>query len=225
MDNEKSILIKIPQYIKLKKWDKALELALETYDNNILNAVLDKILRNENVSVFISIVSKYSKAKSAIINFLTKKAPDQLEYYLRELKNNEYMLFYYLELFFNSKTIEDKKKYVKIAKDIEKDETGVEHKFYRNYLDCLEKSISFKNECIKSSIEDEKIDIDEDKYDDSIYDCYKLGIINGKEAMIESQNNKNFLLGNKKLTLIKFRTYAENGRFDEIESIIKILLI
>ena len=222
LDNEKSILIKIPQYIKLKKWDKALELALETYDNNILNAVLDKILRNESVSVFISIVSKYSKAKSAIIDFLTKKAPDQLEYYLRELKSNEILLFYYLELFFNSKTIEDKKKYVKMAKDIEKDETGVEHKFYRNYLECLEKSINFKNECIKNSAntEEEKNDIDVDKYDDSIYDCYKLGIMNGKETMIESQNSKNFLLGNKKLTLIKFRTYAEQGKFDEIENII-----
>ena len=222
LDNEKSILIKIPQYIKLKKWDKALELALETYDNNILNAVLDKILRNESVSVFISIVSKYSKAKSAIIDFLTKKAPDQLEYYLRELKSNEILLFYYLELFFNSKTIEDKKKYVKMAKDIEKDETGVEHKFYRNYLECLEKSINFKNECLKNSAntEEEKNDIDVDKYDDSIYDCYKLGIMNGKETMIESQNSKNFLLGNKKLTLIKFRTYAEQGKFDEIENII-----
>ena len=222
LDNEKSILIKIPQYIKLKKWDKALELALETYDNNILNAVLDKILRNESVSVFISIVSKYSKAKSAIIDFLTKKAPDQLEYYLRELKSNEILLFYYLELFFNSKTIEDKKKYVKMAKDIEKDETGVEHKFYRNYLECLEKSINFKNECIKNNAntEEEKNDIDVDKYDDSIYDCYKLGIMNGKETMIESQNSKNFLLGNKKLTLIKFRTYAEQGKFDEIENII-----
>ena len=222
LDNEKSILIKIPQYIKLKKWDKALELALETYDNNILNAVLDKILRNESVSVFISIVSKYSKAKSAIIDFLTKKAPDQLEYYLRELKSNEILLFYYLELFFNSKTIEDKKKYVKMAKDIEKDETGVEHKFYRNYLECLEKSINFKNECIKNSAntEEEKNDIDVDKYDDSIYDCYKLGIMNGKETMIESQNSKNFLLGNKKLTLIKFRTYAEQGKFEEIENII-----
>ena len=222
LDNEKSILIKIPQYIKLKKWDKALELALEAYDNNILNAVLDKILRNESVSVFISIVSKYSKAKSAIIDFLTKKAPDQLEYYLRELKSNEILLFYYLELFFNSKTIEDKKKYVKMAKDIEKDETGVEHKFYRNYLECLEKSINFKNECIKNSAntEEEKNDIDVDKYDDSIYDCYKLGIMNGKETMIESQNSKNFLLGNKKLTLIKFRTYAEQGKFDEIENII-----
>ena len=222
LDNEKSILIKIPQYIKLKKWDKALELALETYDNNILNAVLDKILRNESVSVFISIVSKYSKAKSAIIDFLTKKAPDQLEYYLRELKSNEILLFYYLELFFNSKTIEDKKKYVKMAKDIEKDETGVEHKFYRNYLECLEKSINFKNECAKnnSNNEEETKDIDIDKYDDSIYDCYKLGIMNGKETMIESQNSKNFLLGNKKVTLIKFRTYAEQGKFDEIENII-----
>ena len=219
LDNERSILIKIPLYIKLKKWDKALELALETYDNNILNAVLDKILRNESVSVFISIVSKYSKAKSAIIDFLTKKAPDQLEYYLRELKNNEVLLFYYLELFFNSKTVEEKKKYVKMAKEIEKDETGVEHKFYRNYLECLEKSINFKKECAKNT-ENENNEIDIDKYDDSIYDCYKLGILNGKENMIESQNSKNFLVGNKKLTLIKFRAYAEKNKFDEIENII-----
>ena len=220
LDNEKSILIKIPLYIKLKKWDKALELALETYDNNILNAVLDKILRNESVSVFISIVSKYSKAKSAIIDFLTKKAPDQLEYYLRELKSNEILLFYYLELFFNSKTIEEKKKYIKMAKDVEKDETGVEHKFYRNYLECLDKSINFKNECAKTNSEPDTNDFDINQYDDSIYDCYKLGIMNGKESMIESQNNKNFSLNTKKMTIIKFRTYAEKGNFDDIESII-----
>ena len=220
LDKEKSILIKIPLYIKLKKWDKALELALETFDNNILYAVLDKILRNESVSKFISIVSKYSKAKSAVIDFLTKKAPDQLEYYLRELKNNEFLLFYYLELFFNSKTIEDKKKYVRLAKEIENNETGVEHKFYRNYLECLDKSINFKNECAANEKGSENNEIDVDKYDESIYDCYKLGIINGKENMIESQNNKNFLIGNKKLTLIKFRAYAEKGKFDDIENMI-----
>ena len=107
-----------------------------------------------------------------------------------------------------------------MAKEIEKDETGVEHKFYRNYLECLDRSINFKNECAKNNNENEINDINIDKYDDSIYDCYKLGIMNGKEAMIESQNNKNFFLGNKKLTLIKFRTYAENGKFDEIENII-----
>ena len=133
------------------------------------------------------------------------------------------MLFYYLELFFNSKTVEEKKKYVKMAKEVERDETGVEHKFYRNYLDCLEKSINFKKDCAKNNEtegESKINEIDIEKYDDSIYDCYKLGILNGKETMIESQNSKNFFLGNKKLTLIKFRAYAEQEKFDEIENII-----
>ena len=106
-----------------------------------------------------------------------------------------------------------------MAKEIEKDETGVEHKFYRNYLECLEKSINFKKECAKNT-ENDNNEIDIDKYDDSIYDCYKLGILNGKENMIESQNSKNFLVGNKKLTLIKFRAYDEKNKFDEIENII-----
>ena len=222
LDNEKSILIKIPQYIKLKKWDKALELALETFDNNILNAVLDKILKNESVTVFISIVSKYSKAKSSVIEFLSKKAPDQLEYYLKELKNSEAMIFYYLEQFFKSTTVEDKKKYVKLAKDCEKIlDSTFDHKFYRNYLDCLEKSITFKNDCISGG----ENAGNESTFDDSIYDCYKLGIINGKENMIESQNKKNFELGDKKLTLLKFRTYAERGKFDDIENLINKLTL
>ena len=224
LDNEKSILIKIPQYIKLKKWDKALELALETFDNNILNAVLDKILKNESVTVFISVVSKYSKAKFAVIEFLSKKAPDQLEYYLKELKNNEDMIFYYLEHFFNSISAEDKKKYVKLAKECEKTlDSTFDHKFYRNYLDCLEKSISFKNDCISKN--NENTSENHSKFDDSIYDCYKLGIINGKENMIESQNKKNFELSDKKLTLLKFRTYAEKRKFDEIENIISKLTL
>ena len=225
LDNEKSILIKIPQYIKLKKWDKALELALETFDNNILNAVLAKILKNESVTVFISIVSKYSKAKFAVIEFLSKKAPDQLEYYLKELKNNEGMIYYYLEHFFNSNSIEDKKKYVKLAKDFEKSlDSTFDHKFYRNYLECLEKSISFKNDCISQNNENNSQDKNSN-FDDSIYDCYKLGIINGKENMVDSQNNKNFDLANKKLTLLKFRTYAEKGKFDEIENTINKLTL
>ena len=227
LDNEKSILIKIPQYIKLKKWDKALELALETFDNNILNAVLDKILKNESVTVFISIVSKYSKAKSAVTEFLSKKAPDQLEYYLKELKNNEAMIFYYLELFFNSNSVEEKKKYVKLAKDCEKNmDSTFDHKFYRNYLECLEKSISFKNDCISPNNEaNAQENNSNSNFDDSIYDCYKLGILNGKESMIESQNKKNFDLADKKLTLLKFRTYAEKGKFDDIENLITKLTL
>ena len=43
--------------------------------------------------------------------------------------------------------------------------------------------------------------------------------------MIESQNKKNFDLADKKLTLLKFRTYAEKGKFDEIENLINKLTL
>ena len=43
--------------------------------------------------------------------------------------------------------------------------------------------------------------------------------------MVDSQNNKNFDLANKKLTLLKFRTYAEKGKFDEIENTINKLTL
>lgn len=113
-----------------------------------------------------------------------------------------------------------KKKYVKLAKDCEKTlDSTFDHKFYRNYLECLEKSITFKNDCISQNTENES-QITDPNFDDSIYDCYKLGIINGKLNMIESQNNKNFDLSNKKLTILKFRTYAEKDQFNEIENII-----
>ena len=42
LEHEKSILTKIPQYIEHCKWEKALSLAYETCDKNVLNTVLDK---------------------------------------------------------------------------------------------------------------------------------------------------------------------------------------
>lgn len=63
LENEKSILTKIPQYIELKRWDKALELSFETYDSNVIYTVVDKIMTEESVDTFKSIVSKYKKAE------------------------------------------------------------------------------------------------------------------------------------------------------------------
>ncbi len=63
LENEKSILTKIPQYIELKRWDKALELSFETYDTNVIYSVVDKIMTEESVDTFKSIVSKYKKAE------------------------------------------------------------------------------------------------------------------------------------------------------------------
>lgn len=216
LENEKNILIKIPQYLNLSKWDKALELAIETYDTNILYAVLDKILKSKSVIEFISLVSKYSNAKSTVVEFLSKKAPNQIESYLEALKNHEVMLYYFLENFFNCKSIDEKKKFLKSAREHEKLLESSEHKFYRNYLDCLERQINLKKEFTFNTQDNQGNNI---KYDDSIYDSYKLGILNDKESMVDS-NNKYFELGQKKLNLLKFRTYAQKGKFDDIENAI-----
>lgn len=63
LENEKSILTKIPQYIELKRWDKALELSFETYDSNVIYTVVDKIMTEEPVDTFKNIVSRYRKAE------------------------------------------------------------------------------------------------------------------------------------------------------------------
>lgn len=63
LENEKSILTKIPQYIELKRWDKALELSFETFDKDVIYSVVDKIMAEESVDTFKNIVSKYKKAE------------------------------------------------------------------------------------------------------------------------------------------------------------------
>ena len=63
LENEKSILTKIPQYIELRRWDKALELAFDTFDSNVIYTVVDKIMKSESVENFKQIVSKYKRAE------------------------------------------------------------------------------------------------------------------------------------------------------------------
>ena len=75
LENEKSILTKIPQYIQLKEWDKAISLAFETYDRNVLLTVIDKIFKDRDIDVpkFLNIVSQFENTNSAVIEYLKKK--------------------------------------------------------------------------------------------------------------------------------------------------------
>lgn len=63
LENEKSILTKIPQYVELRRWDKALELALDTYDSNVIYTVIDKLMKSDSVENFKSMVSKFKRAE------------------------------------------------------------------------------------------------------------------------------------------------------------------
>ena len=238
LEHEKSILTKIPQYIEHCKWDKALNLAYETCDKNVLNTVLDKMIKVETIKDFISIINKHPKILQSVIDFLKNynqiipKGDDtnfgtekiNFENCLKSLKNKEEYFFYLLEKIFKSDSINERKKCVRIAKEIVNnniiDKPNFDYKFYKNYLNDLDNSMRFKIDCM-----DKKNNIikkqDLNSFDNSIYDCYKIGVKADKYEWIENQNKNLFEMGNKKLSYLRLRGLAENGKFSVIENMIK----
>ena len=239
LEHEKSILTKIPQYIEHCKWEKALSLAYETCDKNVLNTVLDKMIKVEKIEDFTSIINKLPKIQQTAIDFLKNYSKNNntpikddpnfgnekinFENFLKRLKSREEYFFYLLEKFFKTDNIKERKKCIGIAKElVDKkliEKPSFDYKFYKNYLNDLENSINFKIKCM-----DKKVNVIKkttlDSFDNSIYDCYKLGLKADKYDWIEAQNKKIFELGNKKLSYLRLWGFAENGKFALIEDAI-----
>ena len=116
LENEKSALSKIPQYIELNQWDKALDFAENFNDFNVLNTVIYKIFKKEKRDDFLMILNNHPKAKNATIQFLKINDCEQIEKFLKINKNPEELFFYYLEQYFQSSNIAEREKYVSLAK-------------------------------------------------------------------------------------------------------------
>ena len=222
LELEKSILSKIPIYLKHNKYDKVLELSYETHDSEIISTCLNEILGfNQIDKDFIDKIKDIKNIKFSIIDFLKKYKPIYIEDYLDTKGEYEELMYLMLENFFTCNKIEDKKKYIKLAKEYQKklDKTNVNNKFYLLYLNELEHSLAFKKNCMdnerniikKSNIE---------PFDNSIYDCYKLGVKENQIKWIETQN-KNYELNPKKMAIMKIRTLAENGKIDMVNLMVK----
>ena len=225
LELEKSILAKIPQYLTHNKWDKALELSYETYDADIIASALNQIADFNIIDKdFIDKVKEVQNIRYNVVDFLKKNRPIYIEDYLDSQEDYEELMFYELENYFKTNKIEEKKKYLKLAKEHQKkiDKTNINNKFYLTYLTELEKSITFKKECMdfeRNIIKKSYIE----SFDNSIYDCYKLGVKEGNEKKtkyIEAQN-KNYELNPKKMAIMKIRAMAENGNIDKVEALIK----
>ena len=225
LELEKSILAKIPQYLTHNKWDKALELSYETYDADIIASALNQIADFNIIDKdFIDKVKDVQNIRYNVIDFLKKNRPIYIEDYLDSQEDYEELMFYELENYFKANKIDEKKKYLKLAKEHQKkiDKTNINNKFYLTYLTELEKSITFKKECMdfeRNIIKKSYIE----SFDNSIYDCYKLGVKEGNEKKtkyIEAQN-KNYELNPKKMAIMKIRAMAENGNIDKVETLIK----
>lgn len=219
LEQEKSIVVKVPQYLKLKKWNKALELAIASNDRTVIKVVIDKIFKVEEPDFFVKIVGEHNRAHKAIIEYLKTHDQDKpLRLYLGSKGDNEELFYMTIENFFRCKTIKDRKEYLKEAKlylDNIKGNPNLD--FYKTYIKDLENSLKFKSKCIGERKIIQSNDIS--PFDNSIFECYKLGIQSHYDWI--EKENKNFNIGQKKITYIRFRKLAELKRYDEIAETIK----
>ena len=220
LEQEKSIVVKVPQYLQLRNWKKALELAIESNDRTVIKVVIDKIFKVEKEKEFIKTVGGNPKVHKAVIEYLRLHDCDNvLRKYLGSKGDYEELLYMTLENFFKAKKIEDRTGYISEAKKYLKDLKGNPNfNFYENYLKDLESSLKFKKDCIEPKKFIETNDIS--PFDKSIFECYKLGISKDYK-WIEEINKKNFNIGQKKLTYIRFKEMAERKKFAEIDQIIE----
>ena len=226
LENEKSKLTKIPQYIELKDWDTAIDLAESMNNSNIVITVLDKLLRRENLNKFLEIASRHPESKYAVIEYLKENDPEKIENYFKIIKNPEELFFYYLEQYFKSSNLSSRKRLLTLAKENEKLITNAinpnfEHKFYKNYLENLEYNLTFKVDILKQDKEKFIIPEPEEKsFDISLYDTYKYGIMAEKYNWIETQN-KHFNFSSEGMSILRCMTYGEMNAVAGIDALLK----
>lgn len=217
LENEKSILTKIPQYVELRKWDDALELAFETYDSNVIYTIIDKIMTTESIETFKAIVVKHKKADAVVLDYLNKNHQGLVKDYLELKRNYEDLFFHMIEQFFAASSLDQRRRCIKEAKNYLKTiETVKDYsfdvKFYRNYLTDMEQSLFFKRDMLNENIIRQT---DISSFDNSIHDVYKMMIKEEKFNMVE-QKNKYFEMSPRKMAILRIRTYSEMNRFDAI---------
>lgn len=223
LENEKSILTKIPQYVELRKWDKALELAFETYDSNVVYTIIDKIMISESMETFKQIVSKYKKAEPVVIEYLKNNHEGLLKDFYEIKRNWEGLFFYYIESFVSSSSLDLRRRNIKEAKNILKILETIKDKsdrdptfdvrFYKTYVDDIEKSMLFKRDLLTDDIIKQT---DITTFDNSTFDVYKTMIKAEKMGMVETKNKQLFEVAPRKVAILRIRTYAEVNHFDAV---------
>ena len=232
LENEKLKIAKIPQYMELKEWETALKLGEKIYNSDIMLTILDTLYKKEGADKFLSIVSNHPKIKDQVIKYLSfnkETASEEIEDYLNIVKNPEELFFYYLEEYFQSDNISERKQLISLAKENEKLITNAinpnfEHKFYKNYLDNLSNDINFKNEIMKLDLEKKDKPFirnpDELSFDISLYDTYKLGVKGEVYDWVEHQNKK-FNFSHEGMTIMRCLSYCEMNKIIAVDALVK----
>lgn len=222
LENEKSSLIKIPQYMQMKKWEKALELTIETYDPNMLFTVIDVIYRLENITSFCAIISPYKKIYPIVFDYLKKYHESDYVFFLEKHEYYEEVFYYYIEEYFRSSSIMDRNTNLQLARDYKKKivtlkDSPIDPKFYNTFLDDLESSQKMKKELLKKDIIKQTTI---STYDNSTFEVYSSIIENSSDGEIDSKYRK-FDIYPKSIAVLKLRVLAKSKAYKVIQTVVK----
>ena len=218
LEQEKSDLVKIPMLLQLKdNFDQTIQIAFDSYD---FNAVI-KVMTSLDKQNMIKIITRNSLYKyfRKILLYLKIYDKSKIFEFLEKTKN--FVEIYYLNIktFYKQKTLDDRISALKICRNDLKhfDKNDLfDVKGAKKFLDKLENIAKFKSVC--ASVDKGIIHYTEqDPQKVSVYDCFKKGFTKDQGNWLEAQN-KTIEYSQKKLNLIKFRSYLEMRRPDAIEN-------
>ena len=228
LEHEKLKIATIPQYMELNEWNTALKLGENTYNHDIILTIIDTLFKKVGKEKFISIVAKRPKIKCYVIKYLSsKKLTEQIKQYFNMINNPEELFFFYLEKYFQTKSISERKNYISLAKEAEKLITNTinpnfEHKFYKNYLDNLSNEINFKLDIMNvESKETFSLRTSQDRsFDISLYDTYKYAIRSENYEWLENKNKK-FNFSHEGMNIMRCISYCESGKIIGVDTLLK----
>lgn len=122
---------------------------------------------------------------------------------MEEKKNYETLLFHNLDIFFKEISIDRRRLALRDAKTCLKNlESNKEFdfKFYKTYLEDIEKSLFFKRDLLYENLIKQS---DITTFDNSVFDCYKNLIKQEKMPLVEQKNKQYFEVYIIQLNFIK----------------------
>jgi hypothetical protein len=127
-----------------------------------------------------------------VFEYLKSNHTELVKDYLEEKKNYETLLFHNLDIFFKEISIDRRRLVLREAKNCLKNLEGnkeFDYKFYKNYLEDIEKSLFFKRDLLYENLIKQS---DITTFDNSIFDCYKSLIKQEKMPLVETKNKQYF---------------------------------
>jgi len=127
-----------------------------------------------------------------VFEYLKSNHSELLKDFLEEKRNFESLFFHYLDLFFKEVSIDKRRLLLREAKTCLKNlevNKEFDYKFYKNYLEDIEKSLFFKRDLLYENLIKQS---DITTFDNSIFDCYKILIKQEKMPLVEQKNKQYF---------------------------------